>query len=424
MAGISMKIGYVIVGEDLNSPLLRRQVVELLGEIKSKNPTINIVIINFQGILSILNNMKSLKKLSADLRAVNIEHFVIPNLCPWPLPNIKFKRTVVGWRPYSVWNRFAAKLFSNLALPWLFLFNKIFGCNVFHCRSYVSTLSAIRYKRIFKDLKVIFDPRSDFPEEGVTAGFWDDGSRDFQFWKNNEKQLLENSDAVALIGPTYLNHYKSNSNGLNYFFAPNNVDCSFFKRSLEKRFQIRNQWGVDEAKKVFVYLGALSSDGWHRPEYYLKFYQLLSDAGLLFEMIFLVPEYSRRATEAMFLDLSNIKIICPEYNDVADYLSAADYGMMFFHRRKIAVATKIGEYLCSNLPIIVNANCLGAVEYLQRNSSAGIKVGLGLGDIDDSIDINIDKIREIFGVDVANPAIEYFNIDRVANIYVREYEDI
>ena len=51
-----MKIGYVVVGEDLSTELLRRQVIELLKEIKRQDSSLRISLINFQSIPSILNH--------------------------------------------------------------------------------------------------------------------------------------------------------------------------------------------------------------------------------------------------------------------------------------------------------------------------------------------------------------------------------
>ena len=419
-----MKIAYVIVGEDLDTPLLRRQVLELLGKIKEKNEDINITIFNFQGVLSILNHYRSLRQISADLERIGIRHRVIPNICPWPVPNIRFKQMAVGWRPYSVWNRFAAIIFSNTALPWFFVLNKMFGYQLFHCRSYVSTLGAIKYKRIVKNVKVLFDPRSDFPEEGVTAKFWNEGDEDFNYWKLIEKKLLEESDAVALIGPTYLNHYQKHRVDFKYFFVPNNVDVEFFQRNEDRRIKIR--WDLQYSKDtiVFVYLGALNDEGWHRTSFYEKFHRMASEAGLNFALLILTPYYCKPIIQERFKDFHNVNVISPKYDEVGHYLSAGDVGLMFLHKEKVAVGTKIGEYLCSGLPCLVNSNCVGAAELINNNPLFGRVISLGLGDKDVIQDGEMGGISLLLEGDPSREAAVYFSIEKIASIYASKYREI
>lgn len=419
-----MKIGYIVVGEDITSPLLQRQVVELLIEIKKSNPDVEIAIFNFQSFFSILNHYKDLRSLSSILRIKKIRHFVIPNICPWPIPSLKFKKLAVGWRPYTVWNRLAAKVFSVAALPFFFVFQKIMGCNIFHCRSYPATLAAIKYKGLFHHTKVIFDPRSDFPEEGVTAGYWMENGKDFNYWKSTEIDLLEKSNATALIGPTYLSHYNNSTSNFKYFLVPNNVDVNFFKRDLIARERIRRDLEIPDDALVFVYLGALTQDGWHRTEFYKKFYDKVIKKNKKYSLLLLIPEHNARSVKDIFFDSPRVRILSPDYNQVSKYLSVADIGLMFFHKRKIAVGTKIGEYLCCDIPVIVNGNCLGAVDLIEQNRDFGCVIGLGLGDDDANVFIDEFKISELKNYRPSQKSTAYFDIKSIASRYKSQYDEI
>lgn len=421
-----MKIAYIIVGEDLAAPLLRRQVIELLAQIKLKNNNLEITILNFQSLFSIINHFHEWMLLASEVKNLGLRLFFIPNICPWPIPNLRIKKLSVGWRPYSVWNKAAAIIFSNLSLPIFFTLNKLLGFKIFHCRSYVSTLAVLRYKSFFSDVKVIFDPRSDYPEEGVTASFWEEGSRDFVFWKIKEKSLLEKSDAVALIGPTYYDHFVKSSASFSCFFAPNNVDLSHFKPNARRRNEIRQNFGYADSTTVFVYLGALTDDGWHRTEFYRVFYEQLKKAKREFSFLLLVPEVFRGDVSRRFSDCDNVKIISPAFSEVGYYLASADIGLMFFHRPKIAVGTKIGEYLCTGLPIVVNCNCVGAVDLIKRNASFGAVIGLGIGGNDNDIS-GVDDLENIFnlkGESFVDDARIYFNLSSIADSYEKKYIEL
>lgn len=424
-----IKIAYITVGENLNSELLIRQVVELLGDIKKKAPEFEIKVFSFQGILSILNHKKDNSETKKRLKKLGINFVVVPIVCPWPFPNFSFTKTDVGWRPNGRWNRPAVITFQLLSLPFMVFLRLFCGYKLFHCRSYPATSIAIFLKKLIPDTNVIFDPRSDYPEENVTAGVWKEGSKDFIFWKNAEKDFLESANAVACIGPTYVDHYKNNAASFKHFIAPNNVKCDEFKRKKADRDEIRTKLGIDKSEYVYVYLGGMSSNGWHRPDFYVKFYDALSKVSNNFKFIFLVPRHAVNLVTDSFGLREGIIVISPGINEVSKYLSASDYGMMLFHESTIRVGTKIGEYLAASLPLIVNANCIGTVALINLTPEIGSVVKLGLGDLDAIESFECDDlilIKSLLRSDINlyDFAKNYFDNERLANIYIEQYRHI
>lgn len=420
------KVGYLVVGENLNSDLLVRQVVELLGDIKAKAEDIEITVFSFQGVLTIYNHRKDNSFTRERLKNLGIRFFVIPNICPWPVPNLSFKKTDVGWRPNGTWNKVAVLFFQWLSLPVMIFLRVFCGYKLFHCRSYPATSIAIFLKKFISDTAVLFDPRSDYPEENVTAGVWGDESKTFYFWKDAERRFLKKADAVACIGPTYVDHYRKNLESFNYFISPNNVSCRKFQRNLAHRRKIRADFGIAESEHTYIYLGGMSNHGWHRPDFYLKFYDRLSKMTENFKFIFLVPKHAAGIVEDAFGSRKNVFVISPELDEVGKYLSAADFGMMFFHTSKIAVGTKIGEYMAASLPVVVNKNCIGAVELIKNNQELGCVVGLGLGDLDLKDEFNENDfglLGKLLRSDdkIFNFAQSYFDNEKVSDVYVKQY---
>ena len=424
-----IKIAYLTVGENLNAELLQRQVVELLGDIKSTAPDFEITIFSFQGVLSIYNRRKDITASKLRLRSFGIDMVIIPNICPWPFPNLSFKKTDVGWRPNPIWTKFALISFQLITLP-LMLFLRLYcGYRLYHCRSYPATSIAIFLKKIIPDTAVLFDPRSDFPEENVTSGVWAKDSKVFHFWKKTEQEFLITANAVACIGPTYVDHYKKNAVTFNYFIAPNNVRCSEFKRKLSDRDTTRVKLGIREADHVYVYLGGMSSNEWHRPDFYMQFYDSLRKLSEDFKFMFLVPKHAANLVRDAFGTRENVIVTSPEIDEVGIYLSASDFGMMFLHKSKIAVGTKIGEYLAASLPVLVNPNCLGAVELINSNPGIGYVINLGIGDLDTFMHFDSeasDSISHLLCSDdhLANFAFDYFDNARVADIYIQQYKNM
>jgi hypothetical protein len=421
-----IKVAYLVVNENLNSELLRRQVIELLGDIKCLTQEFEITLFSFQGILSIINHRKDVQAAKSALKEYGIKFVLIPNFFPWPFPIPLLVQTDVGWRPRSAWSRSAILFFQIFTFPLFFFLRFVMGYRLFHCRSYPATSIALAFKKLFPSVSVIFDPRSDYPEENVTANVWEYGSPTFRFWKEAEKNFLKLADTTACIGETYAGHYKNNLSEFNYFIAPNNVRCVAFKRNDETRRVIRRELGIDESAIVFVYLGGMTSHGWHRPDFYVKFYDNIHKNidGVFF--IFLVPKHASGLVRKAFGKRKDVAVISPSIDQVALYMSASDFGMMFFHQATIRVGTKIGEYLAASLPIIVNQNCIGAVDLISKYPEIGCIVNLALGDQDVISDLQSSDVHKMLLLltgknDLYDFAEEYFDNKVVANTYIEQY---
>ena len=366
------------------------------------------------------------------LRSEGVGTLFLPLLVPWPFPYFLFTKTDVGWRPKIVWTPGATRWLLVEVLPVLAFLLLIFGIRVFHCRSYPPAYCVVKLKRLFHRIKVVFDPRSDFPEENVTAGIWGESSKAFDFWKRSEKVILENSEAVVCIADTYRNHYMKVAPNANYFHAPNNVNTEKFYRSEIERKRLRHILNIADDELVFCYVGAMTTQGWHRASVYAHVVKNLRPLSLKHRFLFLVPKFSRdiliKELEAVNA-LEQCIIIHPGYDEVPAYLSVADVGLMYLHRSKVAVGTKIGEYAASGLPVITNSNCLGAVEIVTKYD-IGTIVDLGVGDLDmptePSFNLLVKRLKhiEIWGQEIRVFAEEYFSNESIAKTYLNKYDEI
>ncbi len=425
----SLKIAYLITGENLASPLLRRQVVELLGDIRRLITNGEITVFLFYSVPTILAHRHDIAVSRKRLSDSGIRVVVIPTLCPWPIPNPRIRRTSVGWRPVAIWGRWTLRIFKLLALPFLAWLRVARGYTLFHCRSYPSTSAAVFLKQFIPTTSVLFDPRSDFPEENVTAGNWKRDSRQFRYWKREEARLLEGSDYVACIGPSYVRAFQESTTSFNYFIAPNNVRCDEFRRKNAQRETLRRSLGIQDGEIVFAYLGTLTATGWHRPDLYRCFYKQLVKSTQRFRFLFLVPDAQAQLVKDVFHGESGVIVASPSHEEVGAYLTAADVGMMFLQQAKIALGTKIPEYLAASLPVLVNENCRGAVDLLDRHPHLGMIVNLGLGDMDKHLQIQpdlIERLQErITSLDsLAAYAVETFDNAAIAKQYTLKYRQM
>ena len=425
-------ISYLIFNEDITSPLLRRQVIELLEEIRKNTENIEITLLAFISPLSIIKRFSKFRTMKIEMLKKNINLKIILLPVPWPFPHCTFKKLDVGYRANGCWSRWAVRLLPVFVWPIIIYYRFTLGSQIFHCRSYPTAYAAIKLKQ-FKlfSIKVIFDPRSDFPEENITSGNWNKNDSNYNFWKSAEVMLLNQSDAVACIAKCNAIQYKAVAPGAKLFFAPNNVDCKLFARDLDARTNIRESLGVSHDELLFVYLGAITSTGWHRPDLYRTLIESLLLVKIKFRFVFLVPRHSNALIEHEFnlhIEQGKVILINPNYDEVGRYLSACDYGVMLLHDEKNVVGTKIGEYLASGLPIIVNRHCVGAADLISEES-VGLMVDLNTELIAQSRTNGLENIVNgqklcDWSERVTHFAENYFDNKVVADRYIHQYKHI
>lgn len=391
-----IKILYLIANEDILTPLLTRQVIELLvKENELANGSIEIKILFFQSIAYLIRRIKNLLYLRKKLKSSGILLVIIPSPVPWPIPNFTLTKTDNGYRPNGTWNRISAKFFAFYMFPFLAYQYIVNMVNVFHSRSYPPAYAVMQFQKVFWKVRHVFDPRSDFPEENVTAGRWASESNDFKFWKEAERQILRSAQITACISREYVDHFQDSVRDFPFVLAPNNVDTKIFAYSNNFRKQHRQELGWSEDDPVFVFLGGMSSDGWHRPEFYKRFLEVVRAEVPSAKLLLLIPAHANNITKTCFAGVSGVVVRNPKYDEVPSWLSIADVGLMYMHKRKIAVGTKIGEYLAVGLPIFCNSNCLGTKRFLEENPGAGGVFDISLGDLD--VTTNPPKLVQVSG---------------------------
>ena len=419
------KIAYILVEETLEPELLRRQVVELLGDIKTQNPNYYIKVFLLKNFVSILFNIKNIRTSRVLLKKQGIKFCIIPTLSPWPFP-IPLLQIKGGIKLIHNWDESTIKTFTILSLPFLFIRLYFGKYKILHSRSYPATFLAINIRKLSKSFNVIFDPRSDWPEENVTSGMFNE--KQFRFWKKTEIEMLKISNYTACISKSYLRHFENSTLNISNFIVPNNVKTNIFYFNESERKKIRLKYRIKDNEIVFVYLGSLGYTGWHNVMLYKTFYNICRESMGQFKFLFLTPENCVEVIESEFKNYDNVIIQSPSFENVPNLLSAADVGMMFFDKKKIAVGTKIGEYLSIGLPFIVNSNCVGASDYIDINDKLGLLVNIGAGDLDRIAELNNiqSKIGELqtcnfIRVDFAK---KHFDNTVIAREYSIAYEKI
>ena len=304
---------------------------------------------------------------------------------------------------------------------------------IIHCRSYVSATIAILIRFLFRNTKVIFDPRGFYPEEGVVSGRWSERSVTFKFWKKLERFLCTHSDQVVALSASFADRILLIAKEAKCALIHAGADVDRFKLARPSRHEVRTRLKLKE-KTVFVYSGGLGA--WHDPELLGRLFAVIVRAfpGALllvltgYDQNRLAPILSRAG-----LGSGDFAIYSVQPQDIPNYLAACDYGLVpatlgsdvgpMNVIAETMIGTKVAEYLATGLPIIVNSN-VGGLKWMMDRHRIGIYfdskdlTGVVQG-IQSLLDNYEDCQRECQLV-----AERFFSLDQAVRSYHQLYSDV
>lgn len=403
-----MNIAYTIWIELLDSPIIRNQVIELLKALKRISPDDKYFLFAFQPIS--ITHCQKFFQVNEDLKENNLELIVIPSLIP----------------PFLDW--FNAKWYL---LPFIFiqsfpvllamvLMKKI---DILHCRSYPIMPAAIVTNKVKRNLKIVFDPRSPFPEENITAGLWTKNSISYNLWKFLEKIFLDHSNITIAIANTYVKHFTEISKNALFAIIPNNVNIEKFSRNQDSRSELRSKMGVKDDEILFVYLGSLGIH-WNNPSMYANLLISIRELNIDHRLLIITPDVSnlKKVFNKFNIKPDEYLVVSADSSEVPKYLSMADIGLNLMEKQDLRMSIKTCEYLAMEMPIIVNSNVMGARDIVEQ-----YHVGLVLEDLNN---INLTDIEEIilnkdqFSFKCRKTACENFSTINVAKKYTQVYRTL
>ncbi|MEM7763630.1 MAG: glycosyltransferase [Pseudomonadota bacterium] len=366
---MTSSVVYTIVRENLDDPLIQSQVLDPLRLVAKER---RIVLLWLFRLDYLIRGGQPISALRASLAAQNIQ------LVVWPFISGRF--------PVPVW------LLPLVAPQWMLAIGVTlfrYRVSILHCRSYNAALAGLYLNRVFSRIKLVFDPRSPYPEECVAAGNWPDGGRSFQFWKRKEQQICRSARAIVAISRPFATSLNEGSNDPRYVVIPNNYPSSFLlseivDNDIEAGQQVE---GSDEEEPPTIcYVGSLGH--WNRVEDYLHLFdQLHTRSEELIRLLFVVPKQCRRQVEDALLKYSMPLRECVEMDSVpqtqvADRIKGCVAGLQLMSVVDDRLSVKCVEYLAAGVPVIVSENVRGAAHVVET-AGVGIVLANDALDIDD-----------------------------------------
>ncbi|HEX7023101.1 MAG TPA: glycosyltransferase [Trueperaceae bacterium] len=261
-----------------------------------------------------------------------------------------------------------------------------------HGRSYMPSLAVACLKRVGARLQLLFDPRSDFPEENVANGRWTRASRNYRFWKAAEHLILRQSDAVVAVTGAMLADLQASvprDPAVLWRVIPNNYTAP---HDSPPPTPPGRQGCVAPA---LCYAGSIRHGYWNNVATYLSLLERILERRPTWQVTFLVHERQvqllTEALQASQLPPASWNVASVNPKDVVATLTACTVGLQVMRHRDSRMGVKVAEYLAAGLPVLTSENVLGAAEIVRQ-----FDVGMVLDDDYGNLDEALAYIEDVF----------------------------
>jgi glycosyltransferase involved in cell wall biosynthesis len=282
--------------------------------------------------------------------------------------------------------------------------------------------------------KFIYDINGLLAEEYADAGMWKRGTALFGIVSHFEKMVIFHADGIIPLSERIAEKITQGrflpwrKTRWNVQVIPSHVDMGRFRISVSKDVELQEKYKLKE-RFVLIYLGSIGT--WYMLGEMLDFFKVLKK--IIPSALFLIVSHADRdiiRRSACEKDIKERDIIItgalPE--DVPRYLSIADAAIFFIKpvfSKEACSPIKLGEYLASGLPVIINSN-VGDTEGLIKSTNVGVIVNKFE---DEEYERAILEFKNLIdnGTDLKNKcrkaAQEYLSLETALKKYKQLYKD-
>ena len=311
------------------------------------------------------------------------------------------------------------------------IIHKKFQVDMIHCRSYISALVALSFKKKYR-IPFLFDMRGFWADERVDGKIWNLNNPIYrvvyQFFKKKEVEFLVMSDHIISLTSAgkaeILTWNVLNNSDDKIQVIPCCVDTEKFRHDvvteIEKQ-KIRSNLDIHENQYVLGYVGSIGT--WYMLEEMLIFFKRFTKNKEKALFLFVTkesPDLIRNTAQKLGVDSNRIKIVSALHHEMPSYMSLFTCAIFFIlpaYSKKASSPTKQGELMSMGIPIICNDG-VGDTAYLIRKYNAGSVIPseeILTYDISES---NFDRNQTIEG------AKSYFGLQNGVNAYSTVYKKI
>lgn len=305
--------------------------------------------------------------------------------------------------------------------------------NLIHCRSYITSLIGLRYKKK-RNIKFIFDMRGFWADERVDGNIWNLNNPIYKivytYFKKKEKLFLKNSDAIiSLTEKAKFEILKLNPSISNSKIAV--IPCAtdfnkFMPKNFSSKSKIKEKLNINEQSFVLTYLGSLGT--WYLLDEMMAFFSQLQKKNSDSVFLFISPEPVKKiikTAEKHNIDKRSIRHCFVRYDEIPQYLSITDLGIMFIkpsYSKMSSSPTKFAEYLAMGIPVICND--IGDLAEHAKQIPQCICIPSFSDKIFADATNNLLNLNQNFNPEIRNKAKEIYDLSMAIKTYSKVYKKI
>jgi len=288
----------------------------------------------------------------------------------------KLKKNNIDWVPLkytkrppifsTIWDIYKLKKAVNK------LKNK--GLDIIHCRSYITTLVALGFKKKYK-IPLIFDMRGFYADERVDGKIWSLDNfiykKIYNYFKSKEKEFLQYSDYTISLT-------KNGKKEIVSWNLPNQskikvIPCCTDENLFQKKNiqNVRSELGFNKDDFIISYVGSIGT--WYMLDEMLDFFKCLQIKKPNAKFLFITkdnPQLILEKVKSKKIDISSIKIKPSSREMMPSYIGVSNFSIFFIlpvFSKKASSPTKMGEIMNLGIPIICNSG-VGDVDEIMEKS--------------------------------------------------------
>ncbi len=313
------------------------------------------------------------------------------------------------------------------------LLNKILKTqkiDLIHCRSYITSLIAINFKKKY-NTPFIFDMRGFYADERVDGKLWNKDkfpfNKIYNYFKKKEKEFLQYADYTISLTENAKKEIESwkipNQSPIKVIPCCSDENLFQTKNIIDKREEL----GIKKDEIILSYVGSIGT--WYMLDEMLDFFKVLYKNKPNAKFLFITkddPNLVFSKAEQKGLSKDKIIIQASARELMPSYIGVSDFSIFFIlpvFSKKASSPTKMGEIMNLGTPIICNAG-VGDVDNIMRECIPELLVkNFEKEEYNRIVDLILDDYKPN-KEKIINTSHQYYSLEQGIKKYKEVYHEI
>lgn len=308
------------------------------------------------------------------------------------------------------------------------IINKNNKINLIHCRSYISSLVALKYE---KKIPFLFDMRGFYADERLDGKIWNKKNFTqkviYNYFKRKELDFLQKSShTISLTKTAKIEIESMNLRSLSEISViPCCTDKNLFNINNIKN--IKSSLGITKTDFVISYVGSIGT--WYMVDEMLIFFKQLKKRQHNAKFLFITkdsPEFIYSRASVNKIDHNCLIIKSSPREEMPSHIACSNFSIFFIlpvFSKKASSPTKMGEIMNLGIPIICNTG-IGDVDEIMEETMPELLVK-SFSNKEYNRVINLLINNQTFSSNkIIDSSIKYYSLSNGVNKYIHVYSKI